>query len=127
MDIFHFAIVTSFALLLTGVGFALDKDALNKRILSFPRSQKLSLLFLGLGLVWFLVGHVSHLSEADFGDYKMLIGLAGVAIAVGSFFFVNDFLAVRGLSILMLFYSREVLDSAWMLESQSRLLLVAFT
>ena len=60
MDLFHFAIVTSFALLLTGVGFALDKDVLNKRILSFPRSQKLSLLFLGLGLLWFLVGHVSH-------------------------------------------------------------------
>ena len=125
MDLFTYTIVTSLGLLLAGFTFALNKDAWNKYILSFPRSTKLSLLFMGLSLLWFLVGHVSNLSEADFGEYKILIGTIGVGIAVGAFFFVNDFLAVRGLSVLLLFYSREVLDSAFLHESQSRLLLVS--
>ena len=106
MDLFTYTIVTSLGLLLAGFTFTLNKDAWNKYILSFPRSTKLSLLFMGLSLLWFLVGHVSNLSEADFGEYKILIGTIGVGIAVGAFFFVNDFLAVRGLSILLLFYSR---------------------
>ena len=125
MDLFTYTIVTSLGLLLAGFTFALNKDAWNKYILSFPRSTKLSLLFMGLSLLWFLVGHVSNLSEADFGEYKILIGTIGVGIAVGAFFYVNDFLAVRGLSMLLLFYSREVLDSAFLHESQSRLLLVS--
>ena len=125
MNLFTYTIVTSLGLLLAGFTFALNKDVWNKYICSFPRSTKLSLLFMGLSLLWFLVGHVSNLSEADFGEYKILIGTIGVGIAVGAFFYVNDFLAVRGLSILLLFYSREVLDSAFLHESQSRLLLVS--
>ena len=40
---------------------------------------------------------------------------------------VKDFLAVRSLSIICLFYSREVLDSAWLQDSPGRLLLVTIT
>ena len=125
MDLFIYTILTSLGLLLAGFTFVLNNDVWNRYIRSFPRSTKLSLLFMGLSLVWFLVRHVSNLSEADFGEYKILIGTIGIGIAVGAFFFVNDFLAVRGLSVLLLFFSRELLDSAFLHESQSRLPLVS--
>ena len=71
----------------------------------FPRSQKLSILLLALGLGWFLHRHVQNLSNADFGEYKVLIGGLASAVAVLSYLFVKDFLAVRALCILALFYS----------------------
>ena len=40
---------------------------------------------------------------------------------------MKDFLAVRSLSILCLFYAREVLDSAWLQDPPARLFLVTIT
>jgi hypothetical protein len=53
--------------------------------------------------------------------------MVAVFIYFGSFALVKDFLAVRSLSIICLFYSREVLDSAWLQDSPGRLLLVTIT
>ena len=41
------------------------------------------------------------------------------------FKFLPDFLAVRGTAILVLFYSREALDAAFMQEPESRLFMVS--
>ena len=55
----------------------------------------------------------------------MLIAFITVALLVMSFKFLPDFLAVRGASILVLFYSREALDAAFMQEPESRLFMVS--
>ena len=82
---------------------------------------------LTLSLAWFLFRYVQNLSEADFGKYKLVIGLVAIFIFFGSFALVKDFLAVRSLSILCLFYAREVLDSAWLQDPPARLFLVTIT
>ena len=79
-----------------------------------------------ISLGWFLFRYVQNLSEADFGNYKRYWFVA-VFIYFGSFALVKDFLAVRSLSIICLFYSREVLDSAWLQDSPGRLLLLTIT
>jgi len=125
MDLFQFSILTSFFLFVIGLLFALDRSSINTFIRGFPRSLKLSVFFLALGLSWFISRHVMNLSEADFGEYRWYIGGIATLIGVSSYVFVQDFLAVRALCILVLFYSREVLDAAFLQEPTTRLFLVS--
>jgi hypothetical protein len=67
-----------------------------------------------------------HLGPADFGQYRHLLFLVFLTVAVGSFFYVPDFLAVRGLSALTLLTSGVLLDAAYMQNPQTRLFLVSF-
>jgi len=89
------------------------------------RSNKASIILLSIGLFWFQYHHVRNLGEADFGEYKLIIGLIGIFIAVASYFYINDFLSVRAFCIIMLFYAREALDSAFLQEPTARLFLVS--
>tara|TARA_B100000945_G_scaffold305619_1_gene292271 strand:- start:78 stop:617 length:540 start_codon:yes stop_codon:yes gene_type:complete len=125
MNLFEYSLLSSALLLSLGTVFLLRQPVLNEMVQKFPRSQKLSILLLALGLGWFLHRHVQNLSDADFGEYKVLIGGLASAVAVLSYLFVKDFLAVRALCILALFYSREVLDSAFLQEPSTRLFLVS--
>ena len=117
---------------LTGViacftGFILISNSSKVKCLlkELLRSNKASIILLSIGLFWFQYHHVRNLGEADFGDYKLIIGLIGSFIAVASFFYINDFLSVRAFCIIMLFYAREALDSAFLQEPSARLFLVS--
>ena len=114
-------------LFLSAIGFILifQKASIRSVIIDLPRSKKLSFLFVGVATTWFLWRHVAFLSEADFGDYKLLIGAIALATALLSFYFTPDFLAVRGLSMIVLLWAREVLDAAFLHTSYSRLVLVS--
>ena len=125
MNLFETTIVTAVFLLIAGTALAVDRSAINSLIRRFPRSQKLSVAFLSIGMAWFVFRHVNNLSEADFGEYRFYIGMAALFICVFSYVFVRDFLAVRALCILCLFYSREALDAAFLQEPNARLFLVS--
>tara|TARA_S200000501_G_scaffold364321_1_gene396312 strand:+ start:427 stop:963 length:537 start_codon:yes stop_codon:yes gene_type:complete len=122
-----FTMITAIAFLVLGVFLLVKNEKLNGLIKDFPRSKKLSILFMSCGCVWFLYRHVLNLGEADFGDYKSVITILTLFILLSSFIFTKDFLAVRGFSIVLLLYSREVLDAAFLQEPQSRLALVFTT
>ena len=124
MNLFTFTITT--ALIMGALGaccFVFQNK--NNELSTVLRSPKVTILFLGISLFWFLYRHVQSLGDADFGEYKITIGLIAVFIAVSSYFFINDFLAVRSICILLLFYAREVLDSAFLQEPITRLFLVS--
>lgn len=93
--------------------------------LAFPRSDSAAFLLMGLGSAWFLY-HVLHLGEADFGAYRHYLFLGFAAVAVLSFIHARDFLAVRGLAILMLLTAHVLLTAAFMQEPATRLFLVSF-
>ena len=126
MNLFHFTVSTSVILGIAGLSLIFKSNKTENFIRGSLRSSKASILLLAMGLFWFLFHHVQNLGEADFGEYKFIIGLIGIFIAVASYFFINDFLAVRALCIILLFYSRAVLDSAFLQEPQARLFLVSF-
>ena len=125
MSLFQYSFVTSLLLLTFGLTMWIRRSSICNDMLVFARSNKASALLLTISLAWFLFRYVQNLSEADFGNYKLIIGMVAVFIYFGSFALVKDFLSVRSLSILCLFYAREVLDSAWLQDPPSRLLLVA--
>ncbi len=127
MSLFQFSITTSLILTLLGLIAWLRRNSLCESMLSFGRSNKASVFLLTVCLIWFLFRYVRTLSEADFGNYKLVIGLVAVFIYFGSIALVRDFLAVRSLSILCLFYSREVLDAAWLQDPPGRLFLVTIS
>jgi hypothetical protein len=80
---------------------------------TFPRSTAAAYVFFGGGAAWFLYA-IWNLSPADFGDYRKLLFCAFAAIAVLSFKCVPDFLAVRGLCVLVLMGAMPLLDAAYM-------------
>lgn len=124
MNLQSFCFFTSLILIVVACCFFPDSEKWTNKLKKLPRSKTLSFISMSLGAIWFLYRHVLNLSEADFGDYKSVITLVSVFILVSSFYFTKDFLAVRGICILLLFYSREALDAAYLVESQSKLILV---
>ena len=127
MSLIQASLLTGLILSSFGILIASTNSKVRASILGFPRSRLLSLWFVGIATVWFLWRHVLFLSEADFGNYKLLIGTVALGTAILSFVFVPDFLAVRGLAMIILLWAREVLDAAFLQDASSRLVLVTVT
>lgn len=76
----------------------------------FSRSLPVGIFLMLLGTVWF-VWNVKIEPIADFSSFKphMMTGFAAVGIL--SCFFVRDFLAVRGLAVVMLLLAKLMVDT----------------
>ncbi len=76
----------------------------------FPRNLPAGVVLMLLGTAWFL-WNLNQESISDFNVYKtpMMIGFA--AVGVGSCFFVQDFLAVRGLAVVFLLLAKLMVDT----------------
>lgn len=88
----------------------------------FPRSQIWGFLLMGLGTVWFL-WNLHNESISDFAAYKKLMLLGFGAVGVLTCIFVRDFLAVRGLAIVLLLVAKLMLDTARWHDSPWRLVI----
>lgn len=100
-------------LLVLGAALASGRSTVSASLKNLPRSATAAYVFFGGGALWFL-WHVWHLSPADFGEYRALLTIAFALIAGLSFKYVPDFLAVRGLAILMLLTASVLLDATYM-------------
>jgi len=103
------------------------KDFLKK----FPRSQQLGQILLGIGLAWFWLliapdglGKLSSLAMS-FGEFDSVKPILRIAVPISLFLVsisVRDFLAVRALGLLGLMAAYPLLESAFLKDPQSRLL-----
>jgi hypothetical protein len=102
-------------ILLVGLGAPLlfGNQRFSVLIKTFPRSSPAAFLFFGTGASWFLF-KIWNLSVADFGDHRVLLMGFFAGVAVGSFKWVPDFLAVRGVCILILICSMPLLMAGFM-------------
>jgi hypothetical protein len=123
-SLFTATLLTGLVLLAIGLPFAINHPGWESRARAFPRSISAAILLMGGGGLWFLY-NVAHLGQSDFGDYKkLLLALFGGAL-IGSFFFLRDFLAVRGAAVLTLVAANDFLKSAYALyDIPQRLVLV---
>ena len=76
----------------------------------FPRSLPWGYSLMLLGTAWF-VWNLSQESISDFAAWKTPLLGAFAAIGIGTCVFVQDFLAVRGLAIVMLLLAKLMVDT----------------
>ena len=76
----------------------------------FPRSQPAGWVLMLLGTAWFLY-ILNYEPIADFSAYKNVMMLGFGAVGVLACIFVQDFLAVRGLAILLMLLGKLMVDT----------------
>ena len=76
----------------------------------FPRNFAAGVVLMLLGTAWF-VWNVNGEPIADFSAFKPYMMAGFIAIGVGSCIFVQDFLAVRGLAVVLLLLAKLMVDT----------------
>lgn len=107
-------LLTGLFLLALGVPLLLVSSRAIAILKALPRSTNAAVFLFGTGAIWFL-WNVLHLSAADFGEYRVWLALGFLTIAVLAFKCVPDFLAVRGLCVLMLLAASPLLTAGFMI------------
>lgn len=103
----------------------------------FPRNQQIGQVLLGVGLIWFwlLVANpgkgLFNALSMDFGDQfnatKPLLRVAVPVLIVALGVAIKEFLSVRALGLLGLMAAYPLLESAFLKDPQSRLLIPIWT
>ena len=89
----------------------------------FPRNYPLGVLLMLLATGWF-VWNVSVEPIADFSAYKPAMLAGFTAVGVASCIFVRDFLAARGLAVVLLLLAKLMVDTGRVHLSESPFVLV---
>jgi hypothetical protein len=76
----------------------------------FPRSMPWGVALMLIGTLWFL-WNLSQESIADFAQYKSLLFAGFAGVGIGACIFVQDFLAVRGLAVVLLLLAKLMVDT----------------
>lgn len=125
-SLFTFTLITAAVSISLGLPLLIAAGALEQPIRALPRSRPLGVITMLLGGGWFL-WKITQLGQADFGDYKHLLFALFAATLVGSILYVRDFLAVRGIAVLVLLAANLGLKSAFgEYDIPERLALVSF-
>lgn len=91
----------------------------------FPRSLPWGYALMALGTAWFLY-YFKDESVSDFAVYKPYMFAGFVLTAVLTCLYVTDFLAVRGLAIVLLLLGKLMVDTARWAESTWSLVIVSW-
>lgn len=127
MSLFLATLLPGLALAAAGALLAMGGSRVQSVAKALPRSQRGAWLFFGGGALWFLY-RLSSLGESDliFVQQPWPVMLFFGLLAVGAFIYVPDFLAVRGLSVVMLMVAEPLLFAAYQEYSHpQRLLMVS--
>ncbi len=100
-----------------GLGFALPQlyglanpAGFTAAVRQFPRSLPWGIALMMLGTGWFL-WNLSEELISDFASYKNVLLSVFAAVGIGACVFVQDFLAVRGLAIVLLLLAKLMVDT----------------
>lgn len=90
-----------------------------------PRSLPLGYVFMLLGTGWF-IWNVQGESLADFEAMKPYLYVLFAGVGVGTCVYVKDFLAARGLAVVMLLLAKLMLDTQRWADSEWRLVIAVW-
>jgi hypothetical protein len=106
-------IITGVIVLALGAAvFLLNGEKARLTAIKVLRNRVLDGVLTLVAAAWFL-WIVGTLGEADFGDYKVPLFIGFLAVAVGSWFYVRDFLGVRAAAVLWMLLSWHLLAAAF--------------
>lgn len=87
-----------------------NPKAFAQRVRQFPRSLPWGCVLMLLGTGWF-VWNLSQEAISDFAPYKSLLMALFAGVGVLACVFVQDFLAVRGLAVVLLLLAKLMVDT----------------
>lgn len=118
--------------ILLGLAFAalhirgvLNPKAFGQAARKFPRNTPVGFPLILIATAWFLY-YVSQENVADFTNLKPVLYAVFTLVGVGACFYLQDFLPVRGLAVLLLLGAKLIVDSARWVDSDWRLVLVGW-
>lgn len=88
----------------------------------FPRSIPIGYVLMLGGTAWFM-WNVYNESLADFENLKTILLTLFVVVGLGTCIFVQDFLAVRGLAVVLLLLGKLMVDSERWANTEWRLVI----
>lgn len=113
MSLLVATLIPGLALLVAGLPLLLVRTGAVTAYRSFPRSTRASYVLFGAASIWFL-SLVWNLSAADFGEYHVALTIGFGLVAAFAYKCIPDFLAVRGLAILVLLGSFPLLMAGYL-------------
>jgi len=115
---------------LIGLGMALPQiyglmkpKEFAESVRKFPRNVPVGIALMLIGTFWFL-WILNEESVSDFAAYKSPLLILFGAVGVGTCFFVQDFIAVRGLAVMFLLVAKLMVDSGRSLLNTTHWVLV---
>ncbi len=102
-----------------------NPEGFRKTARAFPRNVRVGYVLTLAATAWFLY-YVQLEEIADFEGYKkfMLAGFA--ALGAGACIYLKDFLAIRGLAVLLLVLAKLVCDTGRWVETPLRLIVITW-
>jgi hypothetical protein len=91
----------------------------------FPRYTPAGYILMILATFWFLC-YVKQESISDFANFKPALFVLFAAVGIGACLFVHDFLAVRGLAVVLLLLSKLIVDTARWVDTDWRIVVVTW-
>lgn len=85
-------------------------EAYAAAVRKFPRSLPWGYALMLLATVWFLY-NLSQESISDFASFKNVLVAGFAAVGIGACIYVRDFLAVRGLAVVLLLLAKLMVDT----------------
>jgi len=104
------AVILGLALALPQLYGFMNPKSYASSVRKFPRSVPWGIVLMLLGTVWFLY-NLSLESIADFASWKNILFAGFAGVGIGSCVFVQDFLAVRGLAVVLLLLAKLMVDT----------------
>lgn len=125
MRLWHLATLLGLAVALPQIYGLLKPGAFGAALRKFPRSEVWGMILMPLGTVWFL-WNLKTDDIADFAAFKPILFIGFAVVGFGACAFVRDFLAVRGLAVVVLLLAKFTLDTARWVDTEWRLVLVVW-
>jgi len=103
----------------------LKPKAFAEAVRKFPRQTTVGYVLMLFCTVWFLY-YVSQETVSDFATIKKIFYILFGAVGIGACLFVQDYLPVRGLAVLLLLAAKLMVDTARWADTEWRLVIATW-
>ena len=125
MKLSTLAIVLGLGMSLPQIYGLLRPAAFRDAVRKFPRSEGWGYTLMALGTGWFL-WNLRNESVSDYESYKPMMFAGFALVGLATCIYVRDFLAVRGLAVLLLLVAKLMVDTARLKDTEWRLVIITW-
>ena len=125
MDLGTLTVLLGIATMLPPIYGLVNPEKFSSFARGLSRNTMAGYVFIVIGTVWFLF-ILENETLADFEVYRSKMRFFFVLLGIGACVYLKDFLAVRGLAVVLLLLAKTVIEAARYEETSWRLLLIVF-